>query len=238
VHRPFIGGRLTRRGVIAGAASALAMAAPISSPPFAATASIDTTPVPPEEALRCLTEGNARYAANISVNIDYSAGRARRALGQKPFAAIVSCADSRVAPELVFDQGPGELFVVRVAGNFINEDGLASLEYGAAVLGIETIVVLGHSSCGAVAAAIKSIEDNAVLPGHMPSLVAAIRPAVEAAMTDAPPDLLAAATAENTMRNAAWAQSAEPILSGLHEAGKLKAVAGVYDIASGKVAFL
>jgi carbonic anhydrase len=238
VDRPFIRSSLTRRRAIAGGVSAVAMTATNAFPSFAAAPSVEAMPVSPDDALQRLIDGNARYVANISVNVDYSAGRAQRALGQQPFAAIVSCADSRVAPELIFDQGPGDLFVVRVAGNFINEDGLASLEYGAAVLGIGTIVVLGHSSCGAVDAAIRSIEDGTVLPGHMPSLVEAIRPAVEAAMADGPPGLLAAATAGNAKRNAERARSAEPLLSGLHKSGRLKAVAGVYDIATGKVGFL
>jgi carbonic anhydrase len=141
-----------------------------------------SAPVTPDEALQRLIDGNARYVANAPINTDHSVGRSNRALGQQPFAAIVSCADSRVAPELIFDQGPGELFVVRVAGNFINEEGLASLEYGAAVLGIKTIVVLGHTSCGAVDATIKSVQDDTLPPGHLPSLVNAIRPAVEQAI--------------------------------------------------------
>ena len=99
----------------------------------------------------------------------------------------MSCADSRLAPELAFDQGPGELFVVRVAGNFVNEDGLASLEYGAMVLGVPLIMVLGHSSCGAVDATIKVVKDGSTLPGHLPSLINAIRPAVVAAQAKIPP---------------------------------------------------
>ncbi|MEP4424304.1 MAG: carbonic anhydrase, partial [Nitratireductor sp.] len=191
-----------------------------------------------DEALQRLIDGNARYVANAPINTDHSVGRSNRALGQQPFAAIVSCADSRVAPELIFDQGPGELFVVRVAGNFINEEGLASLEYGAAVLGIKTIVVLGHTSCGAVDATIKSVQDDTLPPGHLPSLVNAIRPAVEQAIADGSSDLLAAATARNAKLNAEAAQTAAPILSDLSASGRLKAVAGVYEIATGKVDFL
>ena len=97
----------------------------------------------PDAALKLLVEGNARYASNQMKERDFSAGRAARASGQAPFAAILGCADSRVAPELAFDQAPGDLFVVRVAGNFMTPDGLASLEYGAAVLGTKVIMVLG-----------------------------------------------------------------------------------------------
>ncbi|MCS0496960.1 carbonic anhydrase [Ancylobacter sp. MQZ15Z-1] len=195
-------------------------------------------PAGSQDALTRLKEGNARYVANAPINTDHSVGRSKRSLGQQPFAAIVTCSDSRVVPELIFDQGPGELFIVRVAGNFINEDGLASLEYGAAVLGIGTILVLGHSSCGAVDATIKSIKDRTLPPGHLPSLVNAIRPAVYAAMDDKAEDLLAAATAKNAQLNAERAKTAAPILSDLHSVGKLTAAAGVYDISTGQVTFM
>ncbi|WP_244467957.1 carbonic anhydrase [Nitratireductor soli] len=195
-------------------------------------------PVSPQEALQRLMDGNARYVANAAIDTDHSAARASRAQGQQPFAAVVSCSDSRVAPELIFDQGPGALFVVRVAGNFINEEGLASLEYGVAVLGIKTIVVLGHTACGAIGATISSIADNTLPPGHLPSLVNAIRPAVYDVMASKPTDLLAAATAQNARLNAERAQSEGPILSEAHAAGKLSSVAGIYEIATGKVVLL
>ncbi|MEO9615543.1 MAG: carbonic anhydrase [Nitratireductor sp.] len=224
-----------RRDLLAGGL-ALSIAGSLVSRAHAKEAA--SAPVTPDEALQRLIDGNARYVANAPINTDHSVGRSNRALGQQPFAAIVSCADSRVAPELIFDQGPGELFVVRVAGNFINEEGLASLEYGAAVLGIKTIVVLGHTSCGAVDATIKSVQDDTLPPGHLPSLVNAIRPAVEQAIADGSSDLLAAATARNAKLNAEAAQTAAPILSDLSASGRLKAVAGVYEIATGKVDFL
>ena len=143
-----------------------------------------------------------------------------------------------MAPELIFDQGPGQLFVVRVAGNFISEEGLATLEYGVAVLGIKTIVVLGHTACGAVGATIASINDRELPPGHLPSLVNAIRPAVYEVMDSAPDDLLAAATAQNARRNAERARTESAILSDAFAAGKLDTVAGIYEIATGKVTFL
>ena len=226
---------VSRRGLIMGGLS-LPLAASLASRVSADETA--PTPVSPEEALQRLIDGNARYVANAAINTDHSVGRAARTQGQAPFAAIVSCADSRVAPELVFDQGPGDLFVVRVAGNFINEDGLASLEFGAAVLGIKFILVLGHSSCGAVSATIASIQDKALPPGHLPSLVNAIRPAVYDAMAENPADLMVAATAQNARRAAVTAQTAPPILSDLHAEGRLKAAAGIYDLATGKVDFL
>ncbi len=188
-----------------------------------------------EEALKRLVQGNARYAANRPQQRDFSASRAARVTSQAPFASILSCADSRVAPELAFDRGPGELFVVRVAGNFVNEDGLASLEYGAEVLGSQLILVLGHSNCGAVDATIKVVETKAQLPGHLPSLIDAIRPAVLAAQKEGAADLLKAATIANVRQNVERLKSATPILSQRAADNRLKVVGGVYDLASGKV---
>ena len=222
---------LNRRGLITGSMAAAAA-------PFVRSVSAAPPVVPPAEALQRLIDGNARYVANTPINTDHSVGRSARALGQQPFATIVSCADSRVAPELIFDQGPGELFVIRAAGNVISDYGLASLEYGAAVLGISTILVLGHSSCGAVEAAISAIRDDAMPGGHLPGLVEAIRPAVQQAMRDNPADLLTAATARNAQLGAEKAQRTAPILSELRGAGDLTARAAIYDIATGKVEFL
>lgn len=230
---------IARRSLLKGGL-ALGLAAPFMSSAFASDTAAAASPRPQttSEALQALADGNARYVANEAINTDHSAGRTARSEGQQPFAAIVTCADSRVVPELIFDQGPGDLFVVRVAGNFINEDGLASLEYAAAVLGIKAILVLGHSSCGAVSATIKSIHDNTLPPGHLPSLVNAIRPAVYDVMPENPADLLAAATAQNARLNAQKAETTGPILSDFHASGKIKSVAGIYEIATGKVSIL
>ncbi|TCR68890.1 carbonic anhydrase [Bosea sp. BK604] len=197
-----------------------------------------TTPAQPvagEAALKRLTEGNARYAANQPRERDFSAGRAARAQSQYPFASILSCADSRVAPELAFDQGPGDLFVVRVAGNFVNEDGLASLEYGAQVLGSQLILVLGHTGCGAVAATIDVVKNNTKLPGHLPSLIGAIRPAVLEAQKESPADLLKAATIANVRFNVESLKRAKPVLAQRMAEKKLVVAGGVYDLATGKV---
>ena len=171
----------SRRDVLrVGAAAALAALGDVAwaADPPKPGAAPPPNAIPPADALKRLLEGNARYAANMPREKDFSAGRAARTQAQYPFAAILSCADSRVAPELAFDEGPGELFVVRVAGNFVNPDLLASLEYGVQFLGVPFIFVLGHSRCGAVDAAIKVLKTKAVLPGHLPELVTAIKPAV------------------------------------------------------------
>ena len=218
-----------------GLAATVAAAAFPSLPAWSQATSPAPNAVSPDEALKRLLEGNARYAANTSMNKDFSAGRAARASAQYPFASIVSCADSRLAPELAFDQGLGDLFVVRVAGNFTNEDGLASLEYGSVVLGVPLILVLGHSNCGAVNATIKVVKEGTTLPGHLPSLINAIRPAVLAAEAKKPADLLAEATSENVRLNVKYLQTAKPLLADLVAAGKLKVAGAVYDIATGKV---
>lgn len=194
--------------------------------------------ISPDEALKRLMEGNARYVANTPANKDFSAGRAARTTAQYPFAGLVSCADSRVAPELAFDQGPGELFVVRVAGNFVNDDGLASLEYGVKFLGMPLIMVLGHTNCGAVDATIKVVKDNISLPGHLDDLVSHIKPAVQIALKEKPDDPLSAAIIENVRYNVAELKGATPIISEAVSSGKIKVVGGVYDLASGAITLI
>lgn len=194
--------------------------------------------VSPDEALKRLVEGNARYVAGERTKTDFSAGRAALAKSQHPFAAILSCADSRVAPELVFDQGPGDLFVVRVAGNFVNDDGLASLEYAVNFLETPLIMVLGHSSCGAVDAAVKVVRDGLVLPGHLPEMIEPIRPAAEAALAQSPTDPLAAAISANVHHAVAQLGAAEPILAGRVGNGGLRIVGAHYDLETGLVALL
>ena len=188
-----------------------------------------------DEALHRIMAGNARYLANKMHVRDFAAGRAARATAQHPIASILSCADSRVGPEFLFDQGPGDLFVVRVAGNILEEEGLASLEYGAQFLGVPLIFVLGHSNCGAVDAAIKVMKDNATLPGHLPGLIEQIKPAVEAAQKTQPTDLLSAAIAENVRQTVQHVTGAKPMLADMIAAGTVKVAGGVYDIATGRV---
>lgn len=229
--------KLSRRrllGVTALALTGVAAAGPFLASPTLAEAAAPNA-IEPDAALRRLQEGNARYVAQTPVEKDFSAGRAARAQAQYPIAAIVGCADSRVAPELLFDQPPGELFVTRVAGNFVNDDGLASLEYGVKFLGIPLIVVLGHSSCGAIDATIKVVQENAALPGHLPGLVSALEPAIKAAIAKKPANLLAEATSENVRQNVERLKAATPIISEFVAAGKVKVVGGVYDIGTGSV---
>jgi carbonic anhydrase len=190
--------------------------------------------ISPEAALKRLMKGNERYVEGVSRRHDFTHEREALAGGQNPYASILSCADSRIAPEYAFDSARGDLFVCRVAGNFANDDTLASLEYAVAVLNSPLILVLGHESCGAVDATIKSLKDNTTLPGHLPSLVAALAPAVKATM-DKPGDKLANAIRQNVVDVVAKLKSATPILSAAVADGKIKIVGGVYRLGDGKV---
>lgn len=229
--------RLSRRGLILGTA-ALAGAAAISSQAARAVAATPQNAISPDEALERLMEGNGRYAANTPANQDYSAGRAARVNAQYPIAAILSCADARVAPELAFDQAPGDLFVVRVAGNFVNEDGLASFEYAVKYLNTPLLMVLGHSNCGAVAATIKVLKDGVTLPGHLQDMIREIKPAVETAEDAKPADLLSAAIADNIRRAVRRLETATPILAEYVESKKVRVVGAHYDLATGSIALL
>ncbi len=230
---------LSRRGLLwTGALAALtpwaigdALAADPPKPGTAPAANAIT----PSEALKRLMEGNARYAANKPDQRDFSAGRAARAQGQAPIAAILSCADARLAPEFAFDQAPGELFVARVAGNILTPDLLASFEYAVEFLAVPLVMVLGHSGCGAVDAAIKRLKDKAVLPGHLPALIGVIKPAVVAAEKMTVGNLFDNSIAENVRRQVAQLKSAGPIVQKSYEGKKIDIVGAVYDIPTGKV---
>lgn len=221
----------SRRSVLLGGLAALSASA---LPAFAQ----EQSAVSPDEALKRLVEGNARYVAGERTNIDFSVGRAARALTQRPFAAILSCADSRVAPELAFDQGPGDLFVVRVAGNFVNDDGLASLEYAINFLETPLIMVLGHSNCGAVDAAIKVVRDGLALPGHLPDMIEPIRPAAETALAQSPSDPLDLVITTNVQNAVTRLETAEPILAARVKNSSLRILGAQYDLETGQVALL
>ncbi|MBF0680980.1 MAG: carbonic anhydrase [Devosia sp.] len=218
----------SRRTVLLGGLAAFAA----SALPASAQSVADT--VDPDAALQRLIDGNARYASGTRTNTDFSVGRAQRALTQRPFAAILSCADSRVSPDLAFDQGPSDLFVVRLAGNFVSDDGLASLEYAVNFLGTRLIMVLGHSNCGAVDAAIKVVRDKIELPGHLPEMLRKIKPAAETALA-ADGDILNTAITENVRLGVNRLTTAEPIIAGQVASGGVKVVGAVYDLATGSV---
>jgi carbonic anhydrase len=182
-------------------------------------------------------QGNARYVDGVARRHDFKHEREALAGGQNPFAAVLSCADSRIAPEYAFDSGRGDLFVCRVAGNFAGDETIASMEYAVAVLNAPLILVLGHDSCGAVDATIKSLKDDKPPPGHIPSLVAAIAPAVKAVSPQGG-NVLANAIRQNVIDNVAKLKSAAPILGAAVEQNKLRVAGGIYRLATGRVDLL
>jgi carbonic anhydrase len=188
----------------------------------------------PDAALKRLMDGNARYVDGVTRRHDFRHEREALAGGQNPFAAVLSCADSRIAPEYAFDAGRGDLFVCRVAGNFAGTETIASMEYAVAVLNTPLILVLGHDACGAVDATLKAIKDNTPPPGHIPSLVDAIAPAAKAAMQQGG-DVLDKAIRQNVIDNVAKLKSAAPILNAAADQSKLKIVGGIYRLTTGTV---
>ena len=191
----------------------------------------------PKAALELLMEGNNRYVGAKMKPHDFIAERPALTLGQNPFAGILGCADSRVGPEYAFDTGRGDLFVCRVAGNFADINSIASFEYAVAVLGTPLILVLGHTKCGAVDAAVKAVKDGKAFSGHIPSLVEAIAPAVKIAQ-DQPGDLLENAIKQNVLLNVAKLKTTTPILSEAVEGGKLKVAGGLYSLETGRVTLI
>jgi carbonic anhydrase len=185
----------------------------------------------PDAALQELLDGNRRFTSGGSIahEQDIAILRQNTIEKQEPFAAVLSCADSRVPVELVFDQSIGHLFVTRVAGNIVTPEIIASLEYGAAVLGTKVILVMGHGGCGAVKATIQAKE----VPGQISALYPHIQPAVDQAGSN-----LEAATKANAKIQSALLREASTVVAGLVKEGKLKVVAGYYDIASGTASLL
>jgi carbonic anhydrase len=218
--------------------------------------------VSPGEAISRLKEGNGRFTAGspqhphesvderkyMAADSYENAGmiflgmtaeqaakrRAELTKSQHPFATIVSCSDSRVPPEIVFDEGLGDLFVVRVAGNVINDESLGSIEYSVDHLAVRLIVVLGHESCGAVKAAKETIAAKGKAPGHIQSLVTAIKPAVKATVNG---DLDATIKA-NVKHVVDTLRSSTPILKGKVDSGEMKVIGGYYNLDTGAVSFL
>lgn len=193
----------------------------------------------PDAALQRLMDGNARLLAGKTINCDLLAQIEATAGGQAPFAAIVGCIDSRVPPELVFDQRLGSVFAARIAGNFVNTDIIGSLEFATAASGAKLILVLGHSECGAIKGAI----DNVQL-GNLTATLSNIWPAVEAT-TGVPSErnsknkAFVQAVAETNARLAArMLLDRSPTMSGLVDAGSLKVVAAMHDIGTGRVSLL
>ncbi|WP_457151489.1 carbonic anhydrase [Mesorhizobium sp. P5_C1] len=207
---------------------------------WSARAAESATPASsPDAALAALKSGNERYVSHPELcSIDLAAQRKAVAGHQAPWATIISCADSRVPPELIFGgQGVGELFVARNAGNLADTATLGTVEYGAAVLGSPLIVVLAHTSCGAVKAACDVVTKNATYPGAIGPMIEPILPAAIAARSEAGDfvDNTAKESARRTVRRLA---ASSKLLADLTGAGKLKIVAAIYDLETGVVTFI
>jgi carbonic anhydrase len=190
--------------------------------------------ITPEEAIVRLQEGNVRFASGKSLRPNQTVERIKQlSTGQNPFAIIMSCSDSRVPSEIVFDQGLGDLFIVRTAGQVSSYASWGSMEFAVAVLGAKLIVVMGHTKCGAVAAACKVPE----VPGHIVTLINAIKPAAEKAL-NLPGEHIENSVKVNVAMQVQMLRSLEPVFAKRVRSGELQIIGGVYDLDTGKVEFL
>lgn len=202
---------------------------------FGALSSENNSGITADQAMKNLMEGNARFASGNSIHPDQSVAdrRAELVTTQHPYAVIVTCSDSRVPPEIVFDEGLGEIFVVRTAGQVMDNVTLGSIEYAVDHLNVQLVLVLGHDGCGAVEAAVAGGES----PGHIGDLVSAIKPAVDVAK-GMKGDLLNNSIDVNTENIVAKLKSSEPILSTAVKQGKLTVLGARYQLGSGVVKIL
>jgi carbonic anhydrase len=195
----------------------------------------DTAFVNPRLAIKKLMGGNKRFVENKSIRPRQDAQTIKKlGFGQKPFATIVSCSDSRVPNELIFDQGLGDLFIIRTAGQVSSAASYGSMEYAVVKLYTRLIVVLGHTDCGAVAAAVQRPED---VPGHIVTLINEIKPAV-AKVANLPGDPVNNAVRQNVIDQVSALRDLDPILHKKYSKGEILIVGAVYDIHTGKVEFL
>lgn len=199
-----------------------------------ARSSYSTLPYPqsPDEAIKRLMEGNSRFVNDEAINPNRNdEWKILQAQKQTPFVAVMGCSDSRVPSEIIFDQGLGDIFVVRTAGQVMADASVGSLEFATAVLGVKAIVVLGHEKCGAVNGAI----GKSPLPGKIEYLVNQIRPAVQAYIGD--PSKLEEAAHKNVEYQIKKLKAQQPILAKAIADGKIKVVGGMYNLSTGKVSF-
>lgn len=194
----------------------------------------EAAPLTPQAARARLQEGNLRFARGSASHPDQSAERRNETAGsQHPYAVVITCADSRVSPEIIFDAGIGDLFVIRNAGNLLDDHVLGSVEYAVEHLHVPLVVVMGHTKCGAVAAALAGGE----APGHLRSIVESLAPAVDMARRK-PGDAADNAVRIGAKLSAAALGSTEPLVAPAVREGKVEVVAARYDVATGTVEFL
>lgn len=234
---------LSRRRLLAGAGVGAAAAAlgPLgAAEALGATGGRAPHPKAPAEALQLLRAGNKRYRQEKLRLRDYSPVGEKRASEQKPFAAIITCADSRISPELVFDVERGNLFVSRIAGNSIDSGTLGSTEYAVAVLGVKLVLVLGHSDCGAIKAAIAAVSEGKTYPASKYGAIGAVIDLLVPAVKGLPagqrtPGRCIPANAIAQAQNLA---SRGPIIAPAVATGQIQVLAGVYNIANGAVSIV
>ncbi len=193
----------------------------------------------PDQALALLREGNRQFLRGAPVRPQLTGAERRAALAheQQPFCVLVGCSDSRVAPELLFGRGLGELFIVRNAGNVVDLAAMGSIEYGVAVLGAPLVVVLGHERCGAVQAAVRVVEEDAIYPGSIGQMIEPILPAVIRARREGTAGLVDRSVKYNVLRIVERLRETEQMLQGPQRQGRLKIVGALYDLDDGHVEF-
>lgn len=197
--------------------------------------------ISPEKALELLKEGNQRFTTKQQVNRDLALQVEQTSSGQYPFATVLSCIDSRVPAELVFDQGIGDIFSARIAGNFVNSDILGSMEFACKLAGTKVVLVLGHTACGAVKGACDHAELGnltGMLENLSPAVNAIAEPADPAQRTSANIDFVNAVGTKNVELTIARIREESPVLADMEKAGEIQIVGGMYDLATGKVNFL
>ena len=197
--------------------------------------------ISPAKALELLKEGNQRFTAKQQVERDLNLQVEQTSTGQFPFATVLSCIDSRVPAELVFDQGIGDIFSVRIAGNFVNADILGSMEFASKLAGTKLILVLGHTACGAVKGACDHAELGnltGMLDNIAPAVDAIVEPTAAAERTSANIDFVNAVGTKNVELTIDRIREESPVLAEMEQAGEIQIVGGMYDIATGNVNFL
>ena len=197
--------------------------------------------ISPAKALELLKEGNQRFTAKQQVERDLNLQVEQTSTGQFPFATVLSCIDSRVPAELLFDQGIGDIFSVRIAGNFVNADILGSMEFASKLAGTKLILVLGHTACGAVKGACDHAELGnltGMLDNIAPAVDAIVEPTAAAERTSANIDFVNAVGTKNVELTIDRIREESPVLAEMEQAGEIQIVGGMYDIATGNVNFL
>ena len=207
--------------------------------PLGAALAAEKSTVGPDQAEKLIKEGSQRFIKAYCGKTPKQGNKclADVAMRQAPFAVVIACSDSRVPPELLFDRGLGDLFIIRLAGNIVDDAALGSIEYAVDHLGVPLVMVLGHKRCGAVQATVEALEKNEPVPGHLPALVDAIKPAVDQ-VKDQPGDKVDNAVKANIKLITDKLKTAEPVMAPAVKAGKVRVLGAYFNLDDGKVTFI